>query len=94
MLDHEKKCVVLSFRGTFSLSEAITDVNCLPEEFSLGGEEGFAHVAMLNGAKMGLSVLEETLLAIVACYPEHRLWIVGHSLGYVATEGKDLLFLN
>jgi hypothetical protein len=81
VLDHEKKCVVLSFRGTFSLSEAITDVNCLPEEFSLGGEEGFAHVAMLNGAKMGLSVLEETLLAIVACYPEHRLWIVGHSLG-------------
>ena len=81
VIDHEKRAVVLSFRGTFSLSEAITDVNCLPEEFEFGGEAGYAHLAMLNGARMAMTVLEEVLLAIVACYPEHRLWIVGHSLG-------------
>ena len=81
VLDHEKKAAVIAFRGTFSLSEAITDVNCLPVEFSIGGEEGFAHVAMANGARLALKVLEDVVLAVVDCYPEHRLWIVGHSLG-------------
>ncbi len=81
VLDHEKQAVVLSFRGTFSLSEAITDVNCQPVAFSIGGEEGFAHVAMANGARMAMSVLEDVILAVTACYPAHRLRIVGHSLG-------------
>jgi len=81
VMDHANDAVVVAFRGTLSLSEAITDVNCLPEPFSIGGEAGYAHKAMALGARMALKVLEDAILDISACYPEHRLWIVGHSLG-------------
>ena len=54
VVDHEHQNLVLAFRGTFSLSEAITDVNCAPEPFYVGGEDGFALIvknAMSNGVR-------------------------------------------
>ncbi|QDZ23230.1 alpha/beta hydrolase [Chloropicon primus] len=81
VIDHESNSLVVAFRGTFSLSEAITDVNCHPEPFWIGGEQGFAHIAMAKGARMAMSVLEDVILAANAVYPSHRIWIVGHSLG-------------
>ena len=80
-VDHENGALVLAFRGTFSLSEAITDVNCAPMPFRIGDREGFAHTAMAHGAKLAMTVLEEVVLAAYAVYPDHRIWIVGHSLG-------------
>ena len=80
-VDHENGALVLAFRGTFSLSEAITDVNCAPMPFRIGDREGFAHMAMAHGAKLAMTVLEEVVLAAYAVYPDHRIWIVGHSLG-------------
>ena len=52
----------LCFFGVF-LILAITDVNCLPEPFSIGGEEGYAHKAMALGARMALKVGELKCLA-------------------------------
>ena len=80
-VDHKNGALVLAFRGTFSLSEAITDVNCAPMPFRIGDHEGFAHMAMAHGAKLAMTVLEEVVLAAYAVYPDHRIWIVGHSLG-------------
>jgi len=80
-VDHENGALVLAFRGTFSLSEAITDVNCAPMPFRIGDREGFAHMAMAHGAKVAMTVLEEVVLEAYAVYPDHRIWIVGHSLG-------------
>ena len=81
LIDHEENAIVVSFRGTLSLSEAITDVNCAPEPVVVCGEEGFVHVAMMKGAEMAMLELEELLLAVAEFYPEYRMRTVGHSLG-------------
>ena len=79
--DHGARAIVVAFRGTFSLTEALTDVNCLPVPFTFQGRKGSAHEAMLAGATMADVALSSAIHLTATCFPDYEVWIVGHSLG-------------
>ena len=79
--DHEVKAIVVAFRGTSSISDAITDANCLPKPFTFQGEEGLAHDGMLAGAHLADAALTHAIVMTAEAFPDYDVWIVGHSLG-------------
>jgi hypothetical protein len=79
--DHEVKAIVVAFRGTSSISDAITDANCLPKAFTFQGEEGLAHDGMLAGAHLADAALTHAIAMTAEAFPDYDVWIVGHSLG-------------
>jgi len=79
--DHEVKAIVVAFRGTSSIADAITDANCLPKPFTFLGEEGLAHDGMLAGAHLADAALTQALVMSAEAFPDYEIWSVGHSLG-------------
>eukprot|EP00405_Crypthecodinium_cohnii_P016074 CAMPEP_0206445488 /NCGR_PEP_ID=MMETSP0324_2-20121206/15547_1 /ASSEMBLY_ACC=CAM_ASM_000836 /TAXON_ID=2866 /ORGANISM="Crypthecodinium cohnii, Strain Seligo" /LENGTH=612 /DNA_ID=CAMNT_0053913731 /DNA_START=72 /DNA_END=1910 /DNA_ORIENTATION=+ len=91
-VDHAENAVVVAFRGTSSIADALCDLSCLPEPVVLGGVEGMAHGGMLRAAQ-GLSgplsqLVARGLQILDAKSPRHleqahprRVVITGHSLG-------------
>lgn len=66
-LDHDKKWVVISIRGTLSLEDCVTDAICEPvelkeagEQYGFDGENRWAHGGMLIGALHIRKELERT----------------------------------
>ncbi|CAM9126136.1 unnamed protein product [Chrysoparadoxa australica] len=76
-VDHATKSVVLSVRGTWSLQDALTDLQADTVDF-LGGKahKGIAQSAAILWSECGDQVKEELLQ-----HPGYRLVITGHSLG-------------
>ncbi|CAB4039405.1 Sn1-specific diacylglycerol lipase alpha, partial [Paramuricea clavata] len=91
-VDHGKKSVILSIRGTLSLQNILTDLIVEPEKIpcsrSQMGDEWFAHKGMLRTA-MSLKNILETKNILTEAFNKcpanersnYQLIIVGHSLG-------------
>ncbi|BBN09278.1 sn1-specific diacylglycerol lipase [Marchantia polymorpha subsp. ruderalis] len=75
-LNHAKKAVVLSIRGTFSAIDVLTDLKPHSENFG----DGYAHSGMLHSAQW---LKENTLEMLQEHMKEkgYRLVVTGHSLG-------------
>jgi sn1-specific diacylglycerol lipase len=79
------KSVVLSIRGSLSVSDIFTDLSAAPGDFSAPGmpENTLAHYGMTIGCNKILARLQELNLLERAfkTYPDYELVITGHSLG-------------
>lgn len=77
--------MVLSIRGSWSISDVFTDLAARPGEFTAFGfpENTFAHYGMIMCVNQILKNLESDNLLdkILAAHPEYQLVITGHSLG-------------
>ncbi|XP_067045349.1 diacylglycerol lipase-beta-like isoform X1 [Acropora muricata] len=85
-VDHLKRAVVVSIRGSMSLQDAMTDLTAQQQEFDIEGTPGacYAHKGILQCALYVKSVLEKRELlqsAFSRAGEGYGLVIVGHSLG-------------
>lgn len=85
MADHKTKSIVISIRGSWSISDIFTDLSARPGEFTAPGfpEHTFAHYGMIMSCNQILkNLLNDNLLdKILATYPDYQLVVTGHSLG-------------
>eukprot|EP00521_Asterionellopsis_glacialis_P008592 CAMPEP_0195285420 /NCGR_PEP_ID=MMETSP0707-20130614/3258_1 /TAXON_ID=33640 /ORGANISM="Asterionellopsis glacialis, Strain CCMP134" /LENGTH=503 /DNA_ID=CAMNT_0040344909 /DNA_START=249 /DNA_END=1760 /DNA_ORIENTATION=- len=81
VVDHERKAIVLAIRGTFSISEIVTDLEGYGVPFC-GGE---AHAGMAKMARAVWNQANEAVLASFKNVPHSQeydqLIVTGHSLG-------------
>uniref|UniRef100_UPI00358E918F diacylglycerol lipase-alpha-like isoform X1 n=2 Tax=Myxine glutinosa TaxID=7769 RepID=UPI00358E918F len=89
-VDHEKKKVVISVRGTLSLKDALTDLSGDAEHLPVEGHQGtwLGHRGMVLSAKYVKKKLEEEMILSQAFGRDlargtkyYGLVVVGHSLG-------------
>lgn len=82
-VDHQEKHVCLTIRGTFSLSDTLTNLSCLYSTVYVDGKQHRIHSGMLQQA-LSLSTdpeLQADLAAALQRWPEYGLTLIGHSLG-------------
>jgi len=83
-VDHDIGAVVVAFRGTSSITDALVDLLCEPAPVEFGGLDGFAHSGMLRAAQRldtALAALAEDGLVRLTPERQRRIVICGHSLG-------------
>jgi sn1-specific diacylglycerol lipase len=84
-LDHSKKQIILSVRGSLSFRDVFTDLTADATEFQALGfpPNSYAHKGMVICATKLIEKLEEENLLdkIKETYPEYCLSLTGHSLG-------------
>lgn len=85
MADHSTKSVVLTIRGSWSVSDIFTDLAAGPRPFSAPGmpEDTVAHYGMsICSERILACLLQDNLLEkALSLYPEYDFVITGHSLG-------------
>lgn len=75
--DHARQAVVVSIRGTNSISDLITDLICGNEPFA----GGYAHSGMKSSAETFCICLKPILRPVFERHPRYSLILTGHSLG-------------
>jgi len=92
LVDHASKQIILTCRGTLSMSDCVTDaiaadlsLDELGEEFSFPGRGEFGHKGIFEkGVRIVRHVLRRGILQQLYGQPQHegyKLLITGHSLG-------------
>lgn len=85
LLDHKKKQVVVSVRGSLSFRDVFTDLTADASDFNAYGmpPNSAAHRGMVIGAEKLLARLQEGNLLDRICntYADYTLTLTGHSLG-------------
>ncbi|CAN8066358.1 unnamed protein product [Agarophyton chilense] len=90
-LDETYKTIVISIRGTSSISDLITDLLCENAPFA----GGYAHSGMKDAAYALYTSLLPTLRAALQKYPRYSVVVTGHSLGAgVAILLTKILLMN
>jgi hypothetical protein len=74
VVDHSRRQTVLSIRGTYSVSDVLTDIDVVPTDFCGG-------IAPVGFAKMASNLWKESGSALRLVPQGYELLIVGHSLG-------------
>lgn len=77
VVHRQRRCVVMSIRGTYTAKDVLTDLNPHSEPF----EGGLAHSGMLAAARWLLQNEGQTLHDVLQANPGFALVLVGHSLG-------------
>lgn len=89
--DHSRQAIVVSLRGTNSISDIITDLICGNEPFA----GGYAHSGMKSCAETLRACLKPILRSAFEHHPRYSLILTGHSLGAgVAILLTKLLLLD
>jgi hypothetical protein len=78
VIDHEHQSIVLSIRGTFTISEVVTDLTAYTRKDFCHGE---AHTAFACMAERTWDVVKPIILNLLQQYSNYELVITGHSLG-------------
>lgn len=85
LLDHAKKQIVVSVRGSLSFRDVFTDLTADASDFNAYGfpPNSMAHRGMTIGAEKLLDRLNEGNLLDRVCntYADYKLTLTGHSLG-------------
>ncbi|XP_059086966.1 uncharacterized protein LOC131883499 isoform X2 [Tigriopus californicus] len=89
-LDHEIGSLILSIRGTHSLTDVIIDLICDDEEFL----DGHAHRGIMRGSCKVLNEVKDILHQTLLKYPRYRLILTGHSLGAGTAELLTMVILK
>jgi len=78
-VDHEHKAVVLAIRGTFTLSDLITDINGMSKHYQYNlAHSGFVHLAE---AIWNNPMTQDSVRGALEEFEDYELVLVGHSLG-------------
>ncbi|KAL3430826.1 Alpha/Beta hydrolase protein [Aspergillus tetrazonus] len=87
------KRIIVAFRGTYSIPNAIVDLSMYPQEyipFSPGNdtdgdapkcEDCWVHLGFMNAWRLTRTTILDTISAARDQYPDYALILVGHSLG-------------
>ncbi|KAL6235150.1 hypothetical protein BDW75DRAFT_230549 [Aspergillus navahoensis] len=87
------KRIIVAFRGTYSVPNAIVDLSMYPQEyvpFSLGNDtdgdapnctDCWVHLGFMNAWRSTRATILDTISAARDQYPDYTLTLVGHSLG-------------
>ncbi|KAL4900603.1 hypothetical protein BDW74DRAFT_170774 [Aspergillus multicolor] len=87
------KRIVVAFRGTYSIPNAIVDLSLYPQEyvpFTVGNNtdddtpdciDCWVHLGFMNAWRSTRTIILDTISALVDEYPDYTLTLVGHSLG-------------
>ena len=70
----ETQVIEIVFRGTKGIPDWITDINCKIVHTQYGGVHA--------GVYTGYRAIEDDLLSILSAYPNYKIDITGHSLGF------------
>eukprot|EP01083_Nonionella_stella_P023111 63912_1 len=81
IVDHKKKKIVLSIRGTASLAELFIALNSVPQNVELFGIDGFVHEGMLQAAYFIQRIVSLELVNVCDKYKDYGVIFCGHSLG-------------
>jgi sn1-specific diacylglycerol lipase len=85
LADHSTKSVVLTIRGSWSVSDIFTDLSASPASFQAAGmpEDTVAHYGMvISTDRIIANLMEDNLLEkALAQFPDYDFVITGHSLG-------------
>ncbi|XP_028159194.1 sn1-specific diacylglycerol lipase beta-like isoform X2 [Ostrinia furnacalis] len=81
--EHERRCIVVTVRGSISIPDMFTDLAAPAHAFQAEGlpEGSLAHKGMALGTEKTLERLAPILERAFAEYPDYELVITGHSLG-------------
>lgn len=85
-VDPYSKSIVIAIRGSYSLSDVITDVSGYMIPFMSSDGTIMAHNGFVNGAKNVLSLLDKVLPSYLEQYPDYPIKVVGHSYGAAVTS--------
>lgn len=80
-VDHRTLSVVLAIRGSFGVSDALTDIVATAAPIESDGVEGHAHSGMLKAARWITADLQGAFELALKRYEGYTPVIVGHSLG-------------
>ena len=80
-VDHRRKVIVLSIRGTSSIGDIVTDLNAKCAAHSISGITGFVHEGMLQSAQFLYKSVTNSLVTACHRYGDYKVVITGHSLG-------------
>ena len=80
-VDRTRSRIVLSIRGTVSLSDALTDVDAIAEEHSAYDIDGYVHPGILCSAKSVFNKVNDRLVSLCNKFKDFQVIITGHSLG-------------
>ena len=77
VLDHKTKSIIISIRGSLSLTDIITDINGHYTKF-MGG---LTHHGILKAAKKKIEILLPFIKEEMGKHQDYQLILTGHSLG-------------
>ena len=80
VVDHKRKKIVLSIRGTASIGDFITDLHWDCTKWSVGGTTGYVYEGWLRGAESIRKSVTNTLVHACRQYSEYKVLITGHSM--------------
>ena len=81
VVDHKRKKIVLSIRGTASIGDFITDLHWDCTKWSVGGTTGYVYEGWLRGAESLHKSVTNTLVHACKRYSKYKVVITGHSMG-------------
>eukprot|EP00475_Leptophrys_vorax_P023148 TRINITY_DN3157_c0_g1_i1.p1 TRINITY_DN3157_c0_g1~~TRINITY_DN3157_c0_g1_i1.p1 ORF type:complete len:544 (+),score=130.55 TRINITY_DN3157_c0_g1_i1:83-1714(+) len=76
-VDGETGSIILAFRGTANLHDALVDLACTPSDFLTGQ----AHAGFITSAAKLATKLKPLVQDVLAVHPGFKLVLTGHSLG-------------
>ncbi|CAO3649096.1 unnamed protein product [Cunninghamella blakesleeana] len=88
--DRSTNSIVLSIRGTMSVSDTLTDLVCIYEPW----RGGIVHSGMKESAVWFLKMIAPQLLMYCKQYATTGLYVVGHSLGAATASILTILLMD
>jgi len=93
VVNHTKKHIVLSVRGTASLHDIMTDLACSCDELLVMGKSLMIHSGVLQGARAVQEESSESFHECIDKHPSYEIIVTGHSLGGAVAAVICLLLL-
>ena len=95
-IDHVKKMLIIALRGTESISDAATDVNCIPTKLIEVDESCYAHNGMTETARAVFKQINsnQDIQEFLRDNKDYGIIISGHSLGAGVGTILQLLLLH
>ena len=83
IVDHKRKRIALSIRGTISIGDILTNLNCIwqCQRYKISGTTGYVIEGALRGALFVHKSAINTLINACKRFSEYQVVITGHSLG-------------
>jgi len=80
-VDLEHKKILVAFRGTLSIVDALSDLDCDPVPLEFCGVNGYAHKGFVECGKAMYEILTPLVACVLEEYPDFQVVVCGHSLG-------------
>ena len=96
-LDHKRKLIVATLRGTFALSDVVTSLACEPMSITINDENFQVHSGMFRQAQIlthSTHHFHRTVKEAMEKFADYSLVLVGHSLGGGVASLIGLLWSN